>query len=237
MLLRQILRRQAFHRRDECGRIARERQREAIGAALIRARHRVRDRDHDERHSAGREHEQRQAGDVSHAAQREHRREAGQRARCEVEAREDQRALEDNPLPDIAVHVMRELVREDDFDFLVGVLGQHRVGDEDAPRGAEPRERRVRLAGFLAQSPFIRAKHLCARAIGETQQTRMQRFAFERLDAIEQRQQQHRREIGEADDEQREDRARRHPPAAWRQPDQRVDDRRARRRQHEADRE
>ena len=42
-----------------------------------------------------------------------------QRPRREIEAGEHQRALEDNPLPDVAVDVMRQLVRQDDLDFLV----------------------------------------------------------------------------------------------------------------------
>ena len=57
MLLRQVLRRQPLHRRDERRGILRQRQREAVGAALVGARHRVRDRHHHERHGAGRQHQ------------------------------------------------------------------------------------------------------------------------------------------------------------------------------------
>ena len=45
-----------------------------------------------------------------------HRRPA---ARAEVEPRQDQHALEDDALPDVAVHVVCELVREDDFYLVV----------------------------------------------------------------------------------------------------------------------
>ena len=62
-----------------------------------------------------------------------------QHARREIEAGQNQHALERDPLPDVAVHVVRDLVREHDFDFLVRVLGQHRVRHEDPPRAAECR--------------------------------------------------------------------------------------------------
>ena len=61
---------------------------------------------------------------------------------------------------------------------------------------------------FSAESPFVRAEHAGARALGEREQPRPQRLAIERLHRVEQRQQQHRREIGQADDDQREERAR-----------------------------
>ena len=125
---------------------------------------------------------------------------------------------------------MRELVRQDDLDFVVRVVGEHRVGHEDPPRRAEPRERGVRLLGLVAQAPLVRAEHARARPLGERQQPRAQRIAIERLDPVEQRQQHHRRQIRQADDQQREDRAGRQPPSAWRQADEEVDQRWPRRR-------
>ena len=107
---------------------------------------------------------------------------------------------------------MCDLVREHDFDLLIRVLGQHGVRHEDAPRRPKTGQRRVRLLRLVAQAPFVRAKHAGAGALGEREQPRAQRFAIERLQPVEERQQQNRRKVGEADGEQRVRAAGREPP-------------------------
>ena len=69
-----------------------------------------------------------------------------------------------------------------------------------------PRPASAALAFFvlLAESPFVGAEHARAGALGQREQPRAQRVAIERLDRVEERQQQHRREVGQADDQQRE---------------------------------
>ena len=58
---------------------------------------------------------------------------------------------------------------------------------------------------LLAEAPLVGAEHARAGALGEREQPRPQRVAIERLDGVEQRQQEHRRQVREADDQQRED--------------------------------
>ena len=60
-------------------------------------------------------------------------REGGEDARREIEAGEDQSAFEQNPFPNVAVDVVRQFVRQDDFDLILRVFGEHRVRHEDAP--------------------------------------------------------------------------------------------------------
>ena len=122
---------------------------------------------------------------------------------------------------------MAELVRQDDLDLLVRVLREHRVRHEDAARRADARQRRVRLLRLLAQAPLVRAQHAGARAFGETDEPRPQRLAVERLDRRKERQQQHGRDVRQADDDDREDDAGRQPPAIRRVPDDGVQNRRA----------
>ena len=50
-----------------------------------------------------------------------------ERERRQVEAGQNQAALEDDPFQDIAVNVMREFVRQHHFDLVVGVFREHRV--------------------------------------------------------------------------------------------------------------
>ena len=198
--------------------IARQVEREAIGAALVsRATSRARpapstsDTAPAASSRSGRPATSATPRSPSGAAER------AQQPRREIEPGQDQRALEDNPLPDVAVHVMRELVRQDDLDLLVGVFGEHRVRHEDPPRRAEAGQRRIGFLGLVGEAPLVRAEHARTRAFGERQQPRAQRVAIERLHRVEQRQQQHRRQIGQADDQQREHQAGRQPPALGRE--------------------
>ena len=90
-----------------------------------------------------------------------------QHLRREIEAGDDQHALERDALPDVAVHVVRDLVRQHDLDLVVRVLGEHRVRDEDPPRAAEPGERGVGLLRLLAEAPLVGAEHARAGALGQ----------------------------------------------------------------------
>ena len=109
MLFGEVLRAEAPHRGDERGGVARQIEREAIGAPLEGARHRVRDRHHHERHAAAASSSSGRPATSATPAQAEPTRRGRSRpARRQVEARENQHALENDPLPDVAVHVMRE---------------------------------------------------------------------------------------------------------------------------------
>ena len=118
---------------------------------------------------------------------------------------------------------MGHLVRQHDFDFVVGVVREHRVGHENSPGRADAGQRRVRFLRFASQAPFVCAEDTGARSVGESDQPAAQPIAVERLDRIEERQQQNRRDVGQADNQQREQAARPHPPAIRGSPHLRVD--------------
>ncbi len=223
MILREVLRAEPAHRGNERRRVAREIEGEAIGAPLERTRHGVRDRQHQERHGAGRQQQQRQAGHIVDAAQADRLRQRPQHDRREIEPRQQQHALEDDALPDVAVNMVRELVREHDLDLVVRVLGQHRVGHENPTGGTETRERRVRFLRLAAEAPLVRAEHARAGAVCHGQQPAAERLAFERLHGVKQRQEDDGREVGEGDDDEREQDAGFEPPPHRRLPNQPVD--------------
>ena len=54
---------------------------------------------------------------------------------------------------------------------------------------------------LVAEAPLVGAEHACARAVGQREQPRPQRLAVERLHGVENRKKEHRRQIGEADDQ------------------------------------
>jgi hypothetical protein len=71
----------------------------------------VRHREHDQRNAPGGQEEQRQPGHIRRTVHAESRRQDGQRARGEKEAGQNERDLKSNPLPDVAMDVVRELIR------------------------------------------------------------------------------------------------------------------------------
>ena len=147
-----------------------------------------------------------------------------QHAGGQVEARQRQRALEQKALPDVAVDVVSDLVRKDDFDFLLRVLLQHGVGDEDPACGAETGQRRVRLARLLAEPPLVRAEDPGPAALGEPEETLPERFAAERPDRVEQREHEHRGEVGQPDERRGEEEPGGQPPVPGRPSNARVHD-------------
>ena len=235
MFLGEILRAEPLHRADERRDVLRHLQRVAVRAPLVRARQRIGHGHQRQRHGAGREQQQRQRGDIPLPHQPERGGESRQHPIRQVEAKRNQHRLERDPLPDVAMHVMRELVREDDLDFIVRVFGQQRVRDDDAPRLPDARQRRVRFLRLVAEPPLEHAHHACAGAFGQRHQPLHQRLAIERLELVEERQQQHGRQLHEADHDQREDRRGEQPPSARIPANQRADDQRGEQRKHQRD--
>ena len=211
MLFGEVLRAEPAHRRDERGRVAasaraRSGRRSARRRATWRARPAASAATRRRRPAAAAAARPTSAG----LRKPERRRDPAAAARdAAIEAGENQRALEDDPFPDVAVHVMRELVRQHHLDLLVRVLGQHRVRHENPPRPADAGQRRVRLLRLRRRVPIRRRRARARRASASASSRAPQRVALERLDAVEQRQQEHRRQVGEADDEQGEERRRR----------------------------
>ena len=183
LLFGEILCRQPLHRGDERRRVPRHRQRVAIGAALVRARERVRHRHQRQRDRARGEH-------AAAAAPRRRpcpRRPSARRKRAEHEigheaAERDQHGLDDDRRPDIAIDVMRELVRQDHFDLVIRVLGQQRVGQEDAPRAPDAGQRGVRLLGAIAEPPFEDAGDARPGPVGQGHEPIAERVPRQRRD-------------------------------------------------------
>jgi hypothetical protein len=65
----------------------------------------------------------------------------------------------DQPLQDVAVDVVRHLVRQDDLDLVVRVVGQQRVRQQDPAGAARADQRGVRPPRLLAQPPLEHAQH------------------------------------------------------------------------------
>ena len=151
---------------------------------LERARHRVRRRHHHERHRSAASSSSGSPATSSDAAQPGRAGQRRQHPRREIEAGDNQRALEDNALPDVAVHVVRDLVRQHDLDLVVRVFREHRVGDQDPPRAAEPGQRRIGLLRLRRQGP-TRTRRARARRRARRAPSRRVRSAsrLERLDA------------------------------------------------------
>ncbi len=120
---------------------------------------------------------------------------------------------------------MRHLVRQHHFDLVIGILGEHRVGYEDAPRRADPCERRIGFLRLRRQTPLVCAEDVRTGAVGEREEAAAQAFTVERLDGIKERQQQNRREIREAYDQQRKRNSCNRPPSLRRDADAPVDHR------------
>src|SRR5262249_20139113 len=81
-----------------------------------------------------------------------------------------------------------------------------------------------RLLGLTAKSPFVGAKDAGVSPLSERQQPRAKRVAVERLHGVEERKQQHRREVGQDDDQRREHDAAREPPCRGPRAHRRVDE-------------
>ena len=212
MLLGQVARPEPLHGRDERRHVARHLESIAIGAPLVCPGQRVGQRAQRDRRRSARKREKRQRGNVRLARNAETANARGQYEVGKKEAERHQRRFDRNAGPHIAMHVMRELVREDDLDLIIGVIGQQRVGQEDAAGASEPGERRVRLARAVAQPPLEDAQHLCPGSLRERHQTVAKRRTVQRLEIIKNRQQHHRRELREDDHQYRKRKGRYEPP-------------------------
>jgi hypothetical protein len=95
------------------------------------------------------------------------------------------------------MHVMPEFVREHGFDFVVGIIVQQSVGENDAAGRAESGERGVGLLAFLGKMPLIDAAHAGAGAFAQNNQAALEFFVFERLEFVKDRKQHDRRELRE----------------------------------------
>ena len=137
----------------------------AIGTPLMGARQRIGHRREQERHDA--------AGQARSAASPRHLpclrgRAAPQTSKArsprhntQASASAASSASADQMSP---IHMVRELVREDGLNFIVGVRREQRVGYQDATRATDADQRGVRLGRAIADPPLIGAQHGRARS-------------------------------------------------------------------------
>ena len=196
MLFGQVLRSQTLHRRDECGRLTGEGQGISIGAPLVPARERIDDWCRQQRQRL-----HRPAGATAvrrcrawpstpAAAPRRQRRRTPRRTRPRAGPTRRQ-----SPSQDVVVHVMCDFVRQNDLDLVVRVLGQQRVGQDDAPRSRRFRPVRHSRAGFSRRAPIRRRRAREPRRVADSDTSRLsQRLTLERREPVEHRQEHDRRD-------------------------------------------
>ena len=129
----------------------------------------------------------------------------GQRGRQRAEA---------DQLPDIAVDLMPQLVREDDLDLLGGELVQQGIGEDDSFRIPDTGKHRIGLLRLLAHVHLQHVRDRHPLRGGEGLDPLGQGTVADRLVLVEQRHDQDRREIGEEDRERHGQRREDRPPAA-----------------------
>ena len=234
-LLGEVLRRQAAEGAHEGGGVPRQVDGEAIGAPLVRSRQRVGQRRDGQRHRPGRECDDRQAGHVGGTAQAERAREPLERTVGGIEAGGYDERLQREPRPEIAVHVVRQLVREDHFDLVVGVGLEQRVRQQDAAGATDADERGVGLAGTVTKAPLEDAAHRRPRLPRQRDEPRRERRTVERPEVVEDRKQPHRGGPDHRDEQRGKQHGRREPPPLRAHRNQRRHQQRRRYGQHAAD--
>ena len=110
--------------------------------------------------------DQRQRGQIGGSRDAEDARRARRRRRARRAAPAATiSALDRQRRPDVVMDVVRDLVREDHLDLVVGVVLEQRVGHQDAARPSDADQRRVRPRRLLAEPPLERAEHRHAGAL------------------------------------------------------------------------
>ena len=166
----------------ERARIARELEREAIGATLGPAR---------EGGGQRQRHELQQSPDEQQDRNPARRRvERPHEEHSEREARHH----EQRPLRDVAVAPVPELVRDDDLDLRPFRVGDQRVVEDDAPGAAEPGDVGVVLARATARVGDEDLAHRNAGAPRQREQAVGEVAALERRELVEQRLEHERRD-------------------------------------------
>ena len=76
------------------------------------------------------------------------------------------------------MHVVRELVRHDDFDFVVRMFGQQRIRQQNPASAPDAGQRGVRLPGAVADVPLEHTEHLCAGSFRQRHEALRERRAL-----------------------------------------------------------
>src|ERR1019366_162674 len=186
------------HRRNEGFDAGHRLEAIAVGLPLVETRVGV-ERGHQQKREYGRDqNQQRQIGKIGHGL--EHvapLHGVAQNFVGQPEAEERDSRLHNNALQNVAVHVMPEFVREHSFDFVVRIVVQQGVGENDAPGRAEAGQRGVGLLAFLGKMPLINTSHARAGAFAQNDQAALEFLVLERFEFVKNREKHNRRELRE----------------------------------------
>ena len=211
LLFGEVLRAEPAHRGDERRGVAGEVEREAIGAALVTPRQRVRrpaaapaTPRRPPARSSGRPAASVTAPQAEHAARTPRARDPRRRSR-----HDDQRLRTRSPLQMSPCTWCAELVRQHHLDLVVRVLAPASCRRRGCAACGRARPAPRWPSRLVAEPPLVGADHARARRARRATRAARAALAVERLERVEERQQQHRREVGQADDARRRTRRRR----------------------------
>ncbi len=106
---------------------------------------------------------------------------------------------------------MPEFMREHGFDFVVGIVVEQGVGENDAAGRAEPGQRGIGLFALFGKMPLIDTAHARAGAFAQDDQAALEFLIFQRLKFVEDRKQHNRRKLREQHHESEEHQPMRSP--------------------------
>src|SRR3979411_2322274 len=92
---------------------------------------------------------------------------------------------------------MPKFVREHRLDFVVRIIVQQGVGENDAPGRAESGQRGVGFFAFLGKMPLIDPPHARAGAFAQDDQASFEFLVLEWFEFVKKRKQNNRRELRE----------------------------------------
>src|SRR6185312_5554074 len=130
--------------------------------------------------------------------------------------------------------VMPEFVRKHSFDFVVGVVLQQRVSEDDAPGVSQSGKRSVGLLALFRELPFVHATHAGAGALAEPYQAIAQLLVLKWNKFVEDGKEHHGSKLGEDHEQYRKSSPGNQPPVAERDTDDGIDEFGKQRHQHQS---
>src|SRR4029077_3987727 len=132
------------------------------------------------------------------------------------------RSLHEDALQDMTVNLMAEFVGEYGFDLVGRVIVEQCVGENDSSRAAQAGECGIGLLALLRQFPAIDSADLRAGALAEHNEAPFQIFVVERLEFVEDGEQENRGELREQYEQAHEQGPSQEPPVLRPLPDREI---------------
>ena len=130
----------------------------------------------------------------------------------QVQSSERQNRLADDQLPDVAMHVMSQFVRQHDLDLVRCIATQHGIAQHDAACVAQAHQRGVGCRRLAAHLHGEDTAHAGMGAFGKSQQPFRQVALRQGAEFVEEREYEHRREICHDNGEEEQDQRYPQPP-------------------------